>query len=813
MKAWTIPVAIAPALLFLLPGGCGSASSSGSGASGSGGAVTFSTPTSNVTVGNPYAVAASDFNLDGKPDLLAPGLSGNSIGYHRNTTTTGVATASFAAYVSLGTGAEPRACDIADLNGDGRPDAVVCNAASNTVSILENNTSPGAAAISFAAPVNIALANTPQGVVLTDINGDGKPDMAVARTAADTLTVFTNSTTPGSAPIFDGTVDSFGTGLKPVAVAAGDLNNDGKPDLVTANMGDALAATPVAGSVTVFINTYAAAGNNQADFTAGVSFAAGYTTVAVAMTDLNLDGLLDLAVSNYDSDTISFFINKTTPGATAPSFAAAVHYATRARPWGLVCRDFNGDGRMDVAVATAGSSSFSVFVNSTAPGASAPTFSARVDVGTGTGPNGIAAADFNGDGRPDVAVSNYNSSTLTVHLNTTAMGASSVDFASAVNVNQATPRAVALRDINGSGHADLVVAAAGTSDDAEVRLNETAAGAGSPTFGSVENFGVGDEPLSLAFGDFNADGKPDLITADASGNTLTILQNGTAFPPASPPIPAPAFSIAASLATDPSPRSVVAADLNGDGKPDLAAACATNDTVSVFLRDASGWPGTANFLARLDLGVGDSPVSICAADFNRDGRIDLAAAHAGDHTVKILRNETAPGGSPAVFTDVDTIALPAGSQPSAMAAADLNGDGYPDLVVALASTSKACVLTNRTPGQITQPPPVTLPIAFDDAVLSELFDTGLTPLGLAIADLNRDGKPDLAVANSGDGTISMLLNETTPGSSAPAFASKVDFAAGSGARAVAIGDINRDGKPDVAAANENGGTVSLLMAE
>jgi len=123
------------------------------------------------------------------------------------------------------------------------------------------------------------------------------------------------------------------------------------------------------------------------------------------------------------------------------------------------------------------------------------------------------------------------------------------------------------------------------------------------------------------------------------------------------------------------------------------------------------------------------------------------------------------------------------------------------------------VLLNRSPLSIASPFTPPLPIVFDDATSGVNSTTGGSPQGLILEDMNRDGRPDVAVANAGDATVSLLLNVTAPGTFTPALATKVDFATGAGARAIATGDVNRDGKRDLAVTNETAGTVSILLGQ
>jgi hypothetical protein len=272
---------------------------------------------------------------------------------------------------------------------------------------------PASAAVSFAPHADLAAHTNPHSVAVGDLNGDGKPDLAVANYNSDDVSVLLNTAAVGAAaPAFATKVD-FAAGTNPVSVAIGDLNGDGKPDLATANQSS--------NDVSVLLNT-TVAGAAAPSCATHADFAAGTTPASVAVGDLNGDGKPDLAVANQGSD-VSVLLNTTAAGAAAPTFATHADFAAGSLPQSVAIGDLNGDGKPDLATANYDSNDVSVLLNTTA-GVATPTFATHADFAAHTGPASVAVGDLNGDGKPDLATANYDSNDVSVLLNTTAAGRS-----------------------------------------------------------------------------------------------------------------------------------------------------------------------------------------------------------------------------------------------------------------------------------------------------------------------------------------------------------------------------------------------------
>jgi hypothetical protein len=303
-------------------------------------------------------VVVGDFNGDGKPDLEIAEQGSNLVSVLLNTTAPGSMTASFAPRQDFPTGAGPVSAVVGDFNGDGEPDLAVVNQFSSSVSVLLNNTMVGSATASFAAKRDFATGSLPNSVAVGDFNGDNRPDLVVADTGSNRVSVLLNSTPVGSATASFLTRTDFGTNSGPQVVAVGDLNGDGLPDLAVTNF--------FSNSVSVLLNT-TATGSGTPSFATREDFATGSYPESVAIGDLNADGIPDLAVANSSSNNLSMLLNTTPAGATTPSFAAKQDFATGSDPSSLLLTDFSGDGTLDVAVANFRSSTVSVLPNITGP--------------------------------------------------------------------------------------------------------------------------------------------------------------------------------------------------------------------------------------------------------------------------------------------------------------------------------------------------------------------------------------------------------------------------------------------------------------
>jgi phospholipase C len=331
------------------------------------------------------------------------------------------------------------------------------------------------------------------------------------------------------------------------------------------------------------------------------SWSTGTSPSFVITGDFNGDGILDLAVANKNSNTVSILL-----GVGDGTFTSGATLTTGNQPVSMVTGDFNRDGNLDLAVGNLADGTILIFL-----GNGDGTFSVGSVIST-VEPISIATADLNGDGKLDLVVANYSINTISVFL---GKGNGTFLMTSQPLVTLEGPVFVASADFNKDGLADVAVLNQ-ANDTISILL-----GKGDGTFRfATTTIATPAPPVAMAVADFNSDGNLDLAVANQNSTVSIFLGNGKG-----------SFQKLTNNDTDSGPTSIVVGDFNGDGKLDIATSDGVSSDISVLLGNGNG-----TFQTHSDYATGLAPASLAPGDFNRDGKLDFATANSSAGTVSIL---------------------------------------------------------------------------------------------------------------------------------------------------------------------------------
>lgn len=389
----------------------------------------------------------------------------------------------------------------------------------------------------------------------------------------------------------------------------------------------------------------------------------------------------------------------------------------------------------------------------------AVSFPVGTSAGEGSKPDGIAVADFNRDGKPDIATANTGHDSISILL-----GTGTGKFAPAKNIKLGRrPAELTAADVNGDGKPDLITA---NPNDNSVSV---LLGNGLGGFVSAGVVGGLNKPVAPAAADFNGDGLVDLAVPNNGSSTVTILLGQGKGKFLAGPV----------LTTGNSPTAIAVGDFNGDGKPDFATTSGGFGHLDVTLNTGNG-----TFAAKANWATGFCANSLAVADFNHDDIPDIAigcAFPAGEVNILLgVGDGTFP-----TFTTYN----PGNQSPRTIAVGDVNGDGNMDVVTANDGfvNNSVTVLTGNGDGTLNT---------------GDVFAASIQPLGIAVGDFNRDGLADVAATNTGlpapkpwggpVGVVTVLLsNGDGSVNGSPGLAVQ-------GAGGVATGDLTGDGLTDLA---------------
>jgi hypothetical protein len=690
--------------------------------------------------GTPSAIVAGDFG-NGHIDLAVADQTLNVV-YILD----GIGDGTFQLTQTVQVGQGPVSIAMGDFEHDGHTDLAVADQSSGDVTVLSNN---GAGTFSPLSPIALPPGSTPTAIVAGDF-GTGHLDLAVADSGHGQVEILQGKG--------DGTFTftvAFRVGANPYALVAGDLGN-GQVDLAVADNNS--------NDVSVLL------GKGDGTFLPAIRTAVGTGPLALAAGDFNRDGRLDLATGNIGSSDISVLLGKGDGTFQEPLANVVGNY-----PSALATGDFTGNGNLGLAAANQGSDSVTIL-----PGNGDGTFQQPLTASLpqGSAATSIVAADFNGDGRTDLAVAESSLSEVAIFL-----GNGNGTFQPPVQISVQGAYALATGDFTGHGRVDIAVADAALANGqggVTILMNN-----GEGQFVALPTIAFGNpsnspSPDAIVAGNFTGSGHLDLAVADKITDDVTVfLGNGDGTFRVQPPI-----SFGSSYLFR---MSLVTGNFTHDGHTDLAVAAtdfANGDSVDVLLGNGDG---TFQPLPPISLGYFSVlPVAIVAGDFNHDGNLDLATADfngsgTDDYSVYL-------GNGDGTFQAPSPYALGGAGASNALVTGDFTGSGRTDLAIARTSPDDVQVRLSNGDGTFSNP-------AVTDLVRRE------TPI---LADLSGSNSPGVAVVDAAGVILYRAPQPNEPGS----FASPVTVNPGDPSRGVAFVSTNLG--PLLASVDANDNFISFF---
>lgn len=648
------------------------------------------------------------------------------------------------------TGTLPAALASGDLNGDGRPDLAVVNrgfgSEDPSLSILLGAPDGG-----FELAQHHPLDPNPRAVGIADFTGDGEFDVVVTHFSLAHLTLFPGD---GEGQLGAPSRPSAPHGATSLAIL--DLNQDGFADLAindlyddTANPSDDLGARVLFGSGT-------------GSFSPSQLYPTEGGSRHVTAADINADGHLDVAVHSGDFDPLQTVSMLRGLGDGSLSEVALHSFPGLAGP--IRFADLDADGLPELIGTANDPSQGSVMV---IPNHGHWAFGSAVVYPPAVEAQALRVGDVNHDGVPDVAVTSDGGVAL-------LLGVGDGTLALAAEVEAFSEHDdIVFVDTNADGDLDLVFPNYWTHDLSVVL------GAGDGTLQpQAAALDVGPRPRGVALGDVNADGVPDLASAllGADGVSVALGLGDGSFGPAT------------AYATPTTARTVIIEDINGDGFGDVTVGCYPPNRVAFWLSDGAGGftdGGTHTF--------GNSSKTVLLRDLDGDDVPDLVSA-AGQYNTVTLALGDGDGG----FDASSSYIAGASNQPQGsierndVAVGDVNGDGLPDLVSTQVTTDKLSVLLGTGGG------------AFE---FDAWYDTGSEPHAVALGDVTGDGLLDAVTADAASDTVSVFVGMGDGG-----FWPASPLQVGSSPEFVELGDVNGDGLADIVVVNVEARDVWVLPA-
>ena len=766
----------------------------------------FQTPTWLVLLQNRIIIDLSfaDMNNDHQQDIVVVVGSSKTdaiemflVHYDTDfTNETKFATGSSSHPVSLTTG---------DLNNDGQLTIIVANSGNDEIELLFDFNNGN-----FISRVTLTTGDGshPQSVIITDFNQDQHPDIAVVNAWTSKMNIFLGLDNGSFAT---NRVYSMEVRSTPMFIVAGDLNNDGRMDIVIANKD--------ADNVAVFLAFDYVSFTTYSIGVAGSNANPGW----IITGDFNNDHLLDLVILNTGIANFGIYLGCGN-GAFSEQITQLIGASYSANS--LDVADLNRDNCLDIVVSYGAAVSINIFLGYGNGSFQPPItyswknayllYSATID-------------DLNDDDHPDIIISLLRKSNGgDIYI---LQGHDNGSFQEQLMYSTSDPTRglrITVADLNNDTIPDIIVSN-GRMDSVRILFNN---GNGNFTNMTVLLIANGSYPIFVAMGDFDRDRSIDIVVANQKTNTISLFfshGNGS-------------FSLKKtySISSYGALLSITVSDVNNDGILDILVADFNrrNGSIGIFY----GY-GDGNFtLPKLYLtGFNSNPYMMVTGDFNNDSKVDLAVTCTNQNSIRVfIQADSEPFGSSSLFSTGNQ------SRSNWVALGDLNNDGYLDIVVANSGTDNIIFLLGLGNGDFTnhftyftgddsRPSAISIDHFNDDPYLDiAVVNTGIdsisiflgskngsftltttyftgfssAPIAIAAKDLNRDKHIDLVISNRGSNEILIFV-----GKGDGTFLHPIIYSVGYNARpqSVAIVDVNNDGMFDIAVANYESGNVEILL--